>query len=128
MLLGWAYVQQGKHTEALAALNQAYRTNDCPQVLASLGHAYAVAGRRAEAQKVIVELQETAQRKYVSPYDVATIHAGLGDQEQAFVWLEKAYEDRSGWLGLWLKVDPKFDDLRRDPRFEDLLRRVGHAR
>jgi tetratricopeptide (TPR) repeat protein len=127
MLLGWAYIQQGKHPEALAALKEANRINDGPQTLASLGHAYAVAGRRVEAQKVIKELEERARQRYISPYDVATIYAGLGDAEQALSWLEKAYEDRSGWLGLWLKVDPKFDRLRRDPRFQDLLRRVGHA-
>ena len=70
------------------------------------GHAYAMSGRRAEAQTVIAELQQTAKRRYVSPYDVATIYAGLGEKEQTLAWLEKAYEDRSGWLALWLKVDP----------------------
>lgn len=127
MLLGWADEQQGRFSEALAELNQARRLNDIPQVLASIGYAYAVSGRRAEAQKVIAELQESAGRKYVSPYDLATIYAGLGEKEQAFAWLEKAYEDRSGWLALWLKVDPKFDVLHSDPRFHDLLRRVGLA-
>lgn len=127
MLLGWADEQEGRFSEAIAELNQARRLNDIPQVLASIGHAYAVSGQRAEAQKVIAELQESASRKYVSPYDLATIYAGLGEKEQAFAWLEKAYEDRSGWLALWLKVDPKFDVLHSDPRFHDLLRRVGLA-
>lgn len=127
LMLGWAYVQQGKFSEAVAELNQAYRLNDRPQVLAALGHAYAVSGQRTEAQKVIGELQETAKRRYVSPYDVATIYAGLGEKEQALAWLEKASEDRSGWLALWLKVDPKFDGLRADERFRDLLRRIGHT-
>lgn len=125
LLLGWAYDQQGKLPEAIAELKQASRFNDSPQVLASLGHAYAVSGRRGEAQAVIEELTEISKLHYVSPYDVATIYAGLGDNEQAFAWLEKANEDRSGWLGLWLKLDPKFDSLRPDPRFRDLLRRIG---
>ncbi len=127
LMLGWAYEQQGKFSEAIAELNQAYRLNDGSQVLASLGHAYAASGQRDEAQKVIAELQESTKRRYVSPYDVAAIYAGLGDKEQTLAWLEKAYEDRSGWLALWLKVDPKFDLLRSDPRFRDLLRRIGHA-
>ncbi len=127
MLLGWAYEQQGKFSDAIAESNKAYLLNDNPQVLAALGHAYAVAGQRAEAQKLIEELQETAKLKYVSPYDLATIYAGLGEKEQALAQLEKAYEDRSGWLALWLKVDPKFDGLRADERFRDLLRRVGHT-
>jgi hypothetical protein len=64
---------------------------------------------------------------YVSPYDVATAHAGLGDRAGTLAWLEKAFEERSGWLALWLKVDPSFDALRGDERFRDLLRRVGHV-
>jgi DNA-binding winged helix-turn-helix (wHTH) protein/tetratricopeptide (TPR) repeat protein len=125
LMLGCAYEQQGKFSEAIAELKRARRLNDRPQVLAALGHAYAASGRRAEAQQVIEELQELAERRYVSPYDIAAVYAGLGEQERALAWLERAYEDRSGWLGLWLKVDPKFDGLRADPRFADLLRRVG---
>lgn len=126
LLLGWAYEQQGKFAEALAELDQADRLNDNPQVLASLGHAYALSGQRAQAQKMIEDLQ-SAQYSYVSPYDVATIHAGLEEKDQAIAWLEKAYEDRSGWLALWVKVDPKFDGLREDARFQELLQRVGLA-
>ncbi len=127
LMLGWAYEQQGNLSEAIAELNQAYRLNEMPQTLAALGHGFAISGRRDEAQKVIAELQETAKRRYVSPYDVATIYVGLGENEQALAWLEKAFEDRSGWLALWLKVDPKFDSLRSDPHFSNLLRRIGHS-
>ena len=125
MVLGWALEQQGKFPAALDALTQANRLNDNTQTTASLAHAYAVSGRRANAEKIIAELHERSGRTYVSPYDMATIYAGLGDKEQTFVWLEKAYEDRSGWLALWVKVDPKFDIVRSDPRFRNLLRRVG---
>ena len=127
MLLGWAYEQEGKFPSALDAFTKANRLNDSSQVIASLGHAYAVAGQRAEAEKVIADLQKKSEHSYVSPYDVATIYAGLGDREQTLVWLGKAYEDRSGWLALWLNVDPKFDALRSDPRFQTLLRGIGFA-
>jgi tetratricopeptide (TPR) repeat protein len=127
LMLGCAYEQQGKSPEAIAELNRALRLNDSPQVLASLGHAYAKSGQRDETQKVIADLQEIGKRRYVSPYDLATIYAGLGEKERTLAWLERAYEDRSGWLALWLKVDPKFDLLRSDPRFRDLLRRIGQA-
>ena len=123
--LGQAYAQQGNFSEALAELSQARRLNDIPMVLASLGHIYAMSDQRSEAQKVIVELQEIARQRYVSPYDIATIYAGLGEKEQALIWLEKAYGDRSGNLAMYLKVDPKFDNLRDDLRFRNLLRRVG---
>jgi tetratricopeptide (TPR) repeat protein len=126
MLLGWTYEQQGKYSDAIAELNKAIRITDNPQVAASLAHAYALSGQRAEAHRALTELLDEANRRYVSPYDIATVYAGLGNTEEAFNWLEKAYEDRSGWLAWWLRVDPKFDRLRADPRFVDLLRRVGH--
>ena len=125
IFLGQAYAQQGKFKEAIAELNHARQLNDDPLELTSLGYACAVSGQRTEAQKIIAELQEIARQRYVSPYDVATIYAGLGDKEQALTWLEKAYEDRSGNLAVFLKVDPKFDNLRDDQHFRDLLRRVG---
>jgi tetratricopeptide (TPR) repeat protein len=127
MVLGWAHTQTGDFPAAVAGLQQANRLSDNPQVIASLGHAYALAGRRTEAQKVLKLLEETSRRRYVSPYDVATVYAGLGENEQALLWLEKACEDRTGWLALWVKVDPKFDSLRSRPRFQNLLRRVGHS-
>ena len=68
-----------------------------------------------------------AKRKDASPYDLATASAGLGDGTETLAWLEKAYEERSGWLALWLKIDPAFDSLRDDDRFRDLLTRVGHT-
>ena len=91
---------------------------------AALGRAYAVAGKRDEALKMLNELKERAKRSYVSPVGIAIIYVGLGEKEQAFSWLEKAYEDRSTWL-IFLKVEPRFDPLRSDPRFQSLLRRMN---
>src|SRR5262249_37324026 len=93
---------------------------------AALGHAYAVAGKRSEAQRVLKKMKELANQRYVSSYDMAIIFTGLGEKEQAFKSLRKAYEDRDGRL-LWLKVHPRFDDLRPEPPFADLLRRMGLA-
>lgn len=123
--LGWAYEQQGKFAEAIAEFRLASQINDSSQVLGALGHVYAVSGQRDEAQKITAELQDAAKRKYVSPYDIAIIYAGLGDKEQALIWLEKAYEDRSGTLAFFLNVDPRFNGLRSDSRFLNLLRRIG---
>jgi len=65
-----------------------------------------------------------SKRRYISPYLFAVVYVGLGDKDQAFAWMEKAYQDRSFWL-IWLKVEPRFDSLRDDPRFVNLLRRIG---
>ena len=92
-------------------------------MLALLGHAYAVSGKRAEAEQVLNDLQQLQSQRYVSPYTVAAIYVGLGDQEQAFKWLDTAAEERDLWL-MNLKVDPVFAKLRQNRRFTDLLARI----
>ena len=81
-------------------------------------------GKRAEAQKVLDELQEQSKRRYVSPYLIALVYLGLSNKDQAFSWLEKAYDERSVNL-MYLKVEPMLDPLRSDPRFAELLRRMN---
>jgi hypothetical protein len=73
---------------------------------------------------VLKDLDELQNRRYVSPYTVAAIHAAMNDKDRAFEWLEKAYEERDIWL-MNLKVDPVFSKLRPDRRFQDLLTRAG---
>lgn len=123
--LGWAYEQKEMYEEAIAELNQATAiAGDRTSIRAQLGHVYAVSGWRAEAEKTLAELREPSKQPYVSPYEIALIYTGLGENYRAFEWLEQAYQDRSGWL-IYLKVEPMLDGLRSDPRFTDLLRRVG---
>jgi hypothetical protein len=93
-------------------------------MLALLGHARAVAGQRAEAEAILGRLGAVSKQKYVPSYPIAVIHAGLGHDEEAFAWLERAYVERDSWLD-YLGLDPRLDGLRPDPRFGDLLRRVG---
>ena len=83
-----------------------------------------MSGNKVEAQKVLVELKDLSQRRYVSPYGIAMIYVGLGDKEQAFQWLERANDERNTELTL-LKVDPRLNPLRDDPRFKDLLKRMN---
>ena len=85
---------------------------------------YGLAGHRAEAKKILNELLELKRRRYVTPPALANVYIGLGDKDQAFFWLEKAYQDRSNYLA-YLKVFPGCDSLRSDPRIDDLLRRMG---
>ena len=93
-------------------------------MLALLGHAYAASGHKAEAQNVLSELDDLQNRRYISPYTVAAIYAGMSEKDRAFEWLEKANEERDIWL-MNLKVDPAFSKLRSDRRFADLLARAG---
>lgn len=123
--LGRTYSQQREHAQAIRELEAAAALEpDNPQYLAALGYGYAVAGRRSEATNVLGQIYELSARHYVAPYAIATIYAGLGDREQAFLWLEKSYEERSPLL-TFLRVEPVLDSLRSDPRFKTLVRRVG---
>ena len=117
-------VGKGMYEEAIAEFQKSIELSDDPVRRAVLGHAYAVAGRRGEAQKVINELKDLSKRRYFPPYYIALIYVGLGDKNQALEWLEKAFAERSANLTV-LKAEPMFDPIRSDPRFQDLLRRVG---
>lgn len=95
-----------------------------PLVDAVLGLAYAVSGRREEAQKVVGAFTAAARVRYIPPMYFVILYAGLGDKEPALAWLEKAFEERSDLL-TWVNVEPMMDDVRSDPRFQDLIRRIG---
>jgi TolB-like protein/Tfp pilus assembly protein PilF len=123
--LGLPYTQKEMYREAIAEFEQAVNnSNRAPQPLMLLGHAYAVSGNKVEAQKVLAEIRDLSQERYVSPYGVAAIYVGLGEKEQAFEWLKKALDEDNTEL-TFLKVDPRLDPLRDDPRFQELLDRAG---
>jgi tetratricopeptide (TPR) repeat protein len=124
LYLGWTYEAKGMFNDAIAEYEKARALDDSPVIAASLAHVLAEAGRKDQAEKLLVELNDLSQRRYVSAYDLALIHAALGENDRAVQLLEKAYQERSPSLS-WLKVDPRLDRLRSDPRFEDLMRRVG---
>lgn len=94
------------------------------EVQALIGYACAVSGRREEAQSILIELTGMRNTRYVSPYDLALIHTGLGETDEAFACLTRACEERAEGIAA-LKIDPRIDPLRSDPRYQDLLRRVG---
>src|SRR5262245_837365 len=130
LYLGLAYEQKRMNDAAIAEFSKAVAISSDgrrPVMEAALGHAYAVAGKRAEAQRLLDGLKRAWQGRFLSPYGVALIYVGLGDKEQAFAWLNRAYDERDNWLN-YLKVEPRLDPLRSDARFTDLLRRVGFSR
>ena len=120
-----AYEQKGMFDQAISELQAGMRlSNDSPFALAKLGHGYALAGRCEEAKAVLNQLHAVARERYVSPYDIAMVHVGLQENDEAFVWLQRAFEQKSLWLG-YLNVEPQLDAQRSDRRFQDLLRRIG---
>lgn len=123
--LGQAYLQKGMFPEAIAELNKAKDlTEDLPPASEALGYAYARSGQRDEAIKILNQLQERAKRgEYVLPLGIAWIYIGLGDKDQAFGWLDKSFEERSGGMRV-IKTNPIYDPLRSDPRFTALLKRM----
>jgi TolB-like protein/DNA-binding winged helix-turn-helix (wHTH) protein/Flp pilus assembly protein TadD len=127
--LGIGYEGTGKLLEAITQYQKAVELSDGDQdATASLAHAYAVIGRRAAAEKILHDLTQKSQNAYISPYLIANIHAGLGDKDKAFAFLEKAYNERALELSWHIKADLRIDNLRSDPRFQDLSRRVGIPR
>ena len=121
----WAYLQKGMHSEAIAALRAALNSlGRDPEIEGELGYALGVAGRRAEALAMLEGLRHLSATRYVSPYSVALVHAGLGDRDQALAWLDKAYAERSDYMP-YLNLEPMLDGLRSDPRFAALVARVG---
>ena len=123
--LGRAYLQKASYPEATAEFRKALQLSDGDtNDLAALGLALAASHQPAEARKILDQLKERSQQTYVQPMWLAVIYIALGEKDQAFDWMQKAYEDRSAWL-VYLKVDPLFDSVRQDARFTDLMRRVG---
>jgi len=123
--LGRTYTQQARYQEAIDEFRKAvHLSGGSPLMLSELARVYALSGQREKARKLLNELKTRSTERYVSPYDIATMHAGLGEQNLAFEWLDRAYEERSGRL-FFLKVDPYWDNLRSDTRFATLLRSVG---
>jgi TolB-like protein/Tfp pilus assembly protein PilF len=128
--LARSYVTRGLHQDAISALQKALTFTDRePLVLGALAHAHARAGQRAEALKLVSELRRLDERvgpedRNIPRFSFIWAYAGLGDKEQAFAWLEKAYQERRDLMTV-LNVDPLVDPLRSDPRFQDLARRVG---
>ena len=122
-----SYAQTERFQESFAELKRA-RTIDAnwSYLIAELGYAYAASGERAEAERILQHLKERATREYVDALLIAYIYVGLGQKDQAFAWLEKGYQERSGLMP-FLKNEPKWDPLREDGRFADLLRRIGIA-
>jgi tetratricopeptide (TPR) repeat protein len=123
-MLGRIHTQVGAYDEAERALREAVSLSpETAYATAALGYLYGVRGDRAAAEQVLVELAARGKTGYVSPVAVCMVYAGLGMVDETFAWLDRAYEERRGWLA-YLKVEPTLDGVRDDPRFTALVRRM----
>jgi TolB-like protein/DNA-binding winged helix-turn-helix (wHTH) protein/cytochrome c-type biogenesis protein CcmH/NrfG len=123
--LSHTYAANKQFAEAVAAAEKAVElSHRAPGALGILGLAYGLAGDKTEATKIVKELLELNKSRYVTPAALVNVYVGLGDKDQTFVWLEKAYQERSNYMA-YVEVFPILDPVRSDPRFADLVRRVG---
>jgi len=125
LYIGMAYLQKGKYEEALTEFQKEKNMLNHwdSRIEQFFGIAYARMGKINEAQKVLDALLERSEEP-LTPFMIARVYISLGENDQAFKWLEKAYENHNSWL-LLLKVDPLMDSVRSDPRFTQLMKKIG---
>jgi eukaryotic-like serine/threonine-protein kinase len=123
--LGFIAVQLKKYDEAIAAFQKAVEVSGGKKLyVAGLAYANAAAGRKADALKILRELEMESGKEYVPAVMIAYAYGAIGDKDKAFQWLNRAFDDRSNWM-VYLNIDPALDPLRTDPRLAQLIQRVG---
>jgi TolB-like protein/Flp pilus assembly protein TadD len=124
-ILSMNLVQKGKYDDAVEKMEQAVQASGAaPFYLGSLGYIYGTARRRDDAIKVIEELHKLSQRRHVSSHWIGLIYAALDEKDEAFLWLDRSYQERAPWL-VYAKAHPWLDNLRSDSRFYCLLQRMN---
>jgi len=122
--LGRTYQGRKMYADAILEYEQTGGFRQWVPTIAAVGNVYGLQGKTDDARKVLAHLDVTSRERYVTSYGVALVYAGMGDKEQAFLKLERAFSERSHWL-VWLNLDPRWESLRADPRFDELKRRIG---
>jgi tetratricopeptide (TPR) repeat protein len=123
-VLGTIEMRGPNYSKAIEEFRLAQTMETQPILTAYLGYAYARNGQRDKALEILAELNQLADRRFVTPYCQALVFLGLRENGKAIDWLEKAYEGQSVWV-CWLKVEPIFDPLRSDPRFQALYQKMN---
>ena len=124
-ILGRAYARMGKGNEAIAELkHKTISDEESPLMAAALGLAYGTSGQIKHTQKIAQTFAAYAKKRYIPATYFGMLYAGLGDQEKALDWLEKAFEERADGL-TWINVEPMFDAMRNHPRFQDLVKKMN---
>jgi serine/threonine-protein kinase len=121
LLLGLVQEQRGEFDESVAAFQRAIQlTPGSPSLRAALGRTFALSGKREEALRILEEIHTLAEKRYVAPFELASIHFALGHVDEGFDWLTRAFHDRCFEL-ISLRVDPRWHSLKDDKRFHQLL-------
>ena len=124
-VLGMVQEQRGDFDESAAAFQRALQLSpQSPLMQAALGRTFALSGKRSEAMRILGELRELAGKRYVSPFEIASLHFALGEMDQGFDWLAKAFQDRCFEL-ICIRVDPRMASLWGNPRFQNLYKQLG---
>ena len=123
--LGRSYQQKGMFDESMAE----YKATDSALpnwvvTIAGIGNLQGLAKRNSDARLTLAKLDAMRKSRYVTPYGIALVYAGMGNKDEAFRWLEKAFDDRANWL-VWLRFDPRWEALRADPRYAEMVHRMG---
>ena len=123
--IGISYALKERYEEAISAFQNAIKLmGRSPRLISSLGSAYAMSGEKDKAEELLHELKEHLKEGDVPQTCIANIYIGLGENDKAFEWFEKAYEERDPLMA-FLKTWPEFEKLRSDPRFNELLKKMG---
>lgn len=124
---GLAYEQNGMYAEAVAEFQKSLElSEEAGFVKAALAHALGLSGETSRARSHLLELESLRGKKYVPAYDMSIACLGLDEREQSFAWLQKAVEERSGWLA-YVAVEPRLDELRTEPEFAELIKKIGQS-
>ena len=124
--LGVGYEASGRRAEAIPEYQKAVAmSGGSDDATAALAHAYAMLGKRPEAEKILLDSERKAKGGSVSSYLLSTIYAGLGEKDRALDLLEQAYREKSLAMVWYLRMDPRIDNLRSDPRFQSLIQRFN---
>jgi len=121
---GFGFAQLGRFKEAVDNLRRAVQLDTSPTIRAVQAHVLAVAGEKAEARRLVQQIEKESQKRYFCPYEIGTVYVSLGDQDKAHDWFRKGIKGRADCMA-WLGIEPWLDPFRSDPRYPGLLKDIG---
>ena len=121
---GYGLAERGRFKEAVDNLRRAVQLNNSPTIRAVQAHVLAVAGQKAEARRLVQQIEKESQNRYFCPYEIGSVYVSLGDRDSAHDWFRKGVDGRADCMA-WLGIEPWLDPFRSDPRYQELLKDIG---